>query len=181
MLASGAISYQGDGMEDRLLPGIRQAPRAAFGFELQPGLPTRQELAELLEKGLSKRFGPVKVRYPLLQRVYRMSMLIVTVNDKEVLVTLFRDRFRRDLPEYQREWRLLIDRFTGPVWQVLRHGSERGHEDLLLAVSDEIHKMLVTIPRITRIRWYFKGWDRNKPCVRTPGELPWSVANSEIP
>jgi hypothetical protein len=160
---------------------IRQAPRAAFGFELHPTSPTRQALAGILQEGLSKHFGSVQARYPFIPRLYRMSMLIVKEDDKEALVTLFRDRFRRDLPKYQREWRVLVDRFTGPVWHVLRHASEKGHENLLFAVSNEIHALLVTVPRITRIRWYFKGWDPAQPCVRTPAELPWPATIPEPP
>lgn len=168
-------------MVDRKARDIRQAPRVAFGFELHPTLPTRQELAALLKEALSKRFASVQARYPLIPHLYRMSMLIVKETDKEVLVTLFRDRFRRDLPEYQREWRILVDRFTGPVWQVLKQDSEKGHENALFAVSKEIHALLVTVPRITRIRWYFKGWDPAQPCVRTPAELPWSATVPEPP
>lgn len=168
-------------MVDRKARDIRQAPRVAFGFELHPTLPTRQELAALLKEALSKRFASVQARYPFIPYLYRMSMLIVKDNEKEVLVTLFRDRFRRDLPEYQREWRVLVDRFTGPVWQVLKRDSEQGHENALFAVSKEIHALLVTVPRITRIRWYFKGWDPAQPCVRTPAELPWPATVPEQP
>jgi len=106
-------------------------------------------------------------------------MLIVNVDGKEVLVSLLRDGSRRELPEYQREWMVLVDPFSGPVWQVLRHGSEKGYQDVFLAVSNEIHGMLVTIPRITALRWYFKGWDPKKPAVRTPSELPWQVEGPE--
>lgn len=109
-----------------------------------------------------------------------MSMLIVKENDKEALVTLLRDRFRRDLPEYQLEWRVLVDRFTGPVWQVFRHDSENAHENSLFAVSNEIQRLLVAVPRITGIPWYFKGWDPTQPCVRT-AELPWLGTVPELP
>jgi len=152
---------------------LRKLPRAIFGFELQPALPTRQDLADLIKEGLSKSFGPVQVRYPFIQRLYRVSTLILSVNGKEVLVSLMRDGFRRDLPEYQREWMVLVDPFSGPVWRVLRHDSENGYESTFLAVSNEIHALLVKVPRITALRWYFKGWNPKKPCVRTPSELPW--------
>ena len=159
---------------------LRKLPRALFGFELQTVLPVRQELAGLLRDWLSKRFGSVQVKYPLIQRLYRESMLIVNVDGKEVLVSLLRDGSRRELPEYQREWMVLVDPFSGPVWQVLRHGSEKGYEGVFLVVSNEIHAMLVTIPRITALRWYFKGWDPKKPAVRTPSELPWRADDVEL-
>jgi len=159
---------------------LRKLPRAIFGFELQPALPARQELSDLLKEGLSKRFGPVKVKYPLIQRLYRESMLILGVEGKEVLVSLLRDGSRGELPEYQREWMVLVDPFSGPVWQVLRHDSERGYEGVFLAVSNEIHALLGAIPRITGLRWYFKGWDSKKPAVRTPSELPWRLDDGEL-
>lgn len=158
---------------------LRKLPRAIFGFELQPVLPTLQELANVLKEGLSKRFGRVQVRYPFIQRLYRESMLIVSVNGREVLVSLLRDGSRGELPEYQREWMVLIDPFSGPVWRVLRHDSERGYESEFLAVSNEVHALLGEVPRIARLRWYFKGWDPNKPAVRTPSELPWRTYDSE--
>lgn len=159
---------------------LRKLPRGAFGFELQPALPARQELADLLKEGLSKRFGSVQVRGSLIQRFYRVSMLIVPVNDKKLLVTLLRDGSRRELPEYQRMWKVLVDPFPGSTWQVLRHDSEKGYEGELLSVSNEIHSLLVHVPRITGIRWYFKGWDRTKPAVRTPSELPWRMDDAEL-
>lgn len=154
---------------------LRKLPRALFGFELQPAPPTRQELADFLKEGLSKRFGPVQVRYSFIQRLYRMSSLILSVHDKKVLVILLRDGSRRDLPEYQREWMILINPFSGPVRQVLRHDSERGYEGEFLVVGNEIHELLLKVPRITTLRWYFKGWNPKRPCVRTPSELPWGM------
>jgi hypothetical protein len=107
-------------------------------------------------------------------------MLIVSVNGREVLVSLMRDGSRRELPEYQRDWMVLLDPFSGPVWQVLRHDSERGYESEFLAVSNEVHALLGEVPRITRLRWYFKGWDPKKPAVRTPSELPWRMDDAEL-
>jgi hypothetical protein len=159
---------------------LRKLPRAIFGFGLQPALPTRQELARVLEQGLSKRFGPVQVRYPIIQRLYRESMLIVNVGGKEVLVSLLRDGSRRELPEYQKEWMVLVDPFSGPVWRVLRHGSESGYESEFLAISNVVHALLGEVPRIKGLRWYFKGWDPKKPAVRTPSELPWCMNDAEL-
>lgn len=168
-------------MTDRTARGIRQVPRAVFGFELQPDLPTRRELADLLKEGLSKRFGLVQTRYPLIQRLYRQSMLILKVNDKEVLVSLLRDGSRSELPDYQREWMVLVDPFSRSILQVLKPDSEKGHESALLAVSSEMHTMLGTVPRIIALRWYFKGWDPKKPAVHTPAELPWLPRTPELP
>ena len=168
-------------MTDPTAHGIRQVPRAVFGFELQPDPPTRRELAELLKEGLSTRFGPVQARYPVIQRLYRQSMLILNANDREVLVSLLRDGSRPELPEYQREWMVLVDPFSGPIWQVFRPGSERGHESALLAVSSEIHTLLGNLPRIIALRWYFKGWDPKKPAMQTPTELPWVLKTPEPP
>ena len=159
---------------------IRRVPRAAFGFELQPDLPTRDELTHILNDGLSKRFGPLQVRYPLIQRLYRVSSMLLHVHGREVLVSLLRDGSRRELPEYHREWMVLVDPFSGPVWRVLRSGSEEGHQTALLAVSNEIHTLLANIPRIAALRWYFKGWDPKRPAVRTPAELPWFPKAPEL-
>lgn len=165
-------------MADRRARAIRKLPRAVFGLELQPAGSVRQELADLLKGALSKRFGLVQVRYPFIQRFYRQSMLILSVNGKDVLVRVLRNESRQEQPEYQREWMVLVDRFSGPVWQVLKHDSERGYESEFSAVSDEIHELLIKIPGITRLRWYFKGWDPKKPAVQTPAELPWQSDGS---
>lgn len=160
-------------MTDSIPRHIRPLPRGIFGFELQPDLPTRGELADILNEGLSKRFGSTQVRYPLIQWLYRVSTLILHVDHSEVLVSLLRDGSRHELPKYQREWMVLIDPFSGPVWRLLRSGTEKDHQTALLAVSNEIHALLSNIPRIVALRWYFKGWDPKQPAVPTPADLPW--------
>lgn len=157
---------------------IRKAPRAAFGLELQPAGRTRQKLADMLGQHLGKRFGPMQVRFPLFQRVLlRMSMLMFDVNGKGVVVALARHGAPADKPEHKREWDILVDPFERSVPQKAKVelDDERGYESELLLVSSEIHVLLKKTPGVTSLRWFFKGWDANKPGVRTPEELPWNM------
>jgi hypothetical protein len=49
---------------------------------------------------------------------------------------------------------------------------ERYAKDLMV-ISNEVHAVLTRTPGVTRLRWWFLGWDVSKPGVRTPAELPW--------
>jgi len=155
---------------------VKKVPRAAFFLEVSPAQRAREDLTHKLQLHLARRFGNVEFRIPFVQRVlFKRSMLLVHVDGKGIVVALARHGIPREVPEHRREWDLAIDPFDPfvPMERMLKMEGEYATE--LLLVSEHIHSLLIMLPGIRSLRWFFKGWDANIPGVRGPAELPWNL------
>ena len=65
-------------------------------------------------------------------------------------------------------------RFPEPGKRFPEDEQERYAKDLMV-ISNEVHAVLAGTPGVTRLRWWFVGWDVSKPGVKSPEELPWHL------
>jgi hypothetical protein len=131
----------------------------------------REEIAQMLARRLSDRFGHVQIaKFPLLQRfLNRVSLLWFEVNGKKLGVFVTPAN-KRD------EWCVGVDplKYTEPVRRLLKEDVGKYAEEFML-VSGEIHTLLKNTSGVEGLRWYFEGWDVHTPAVATPAELPWRL------
>lgn len=155
---------------------IKRAPRVGFGLQIVPKWRARVDIARMMAWHLSKRFSRVKL-YP--GYVLRNSVLVVWLNgDKFVLVV----RKEKNSRNEARMWQILINpaRFPEPGKHFPEEEQERYAQDLRV-ISNEVHAVLARATGITRLRWWFVGWDMKQPGVRKPADLPWRVDAPEFP
>jgi hypothetical protein len=76
-------------------------------------------------------------------------------------VAISRVKAPRDVAPERTEWILGI----APLQDV-------GAKELMF-VSEHVHEFFISTPGITALRWFFNGWNRKTPAVRTPDELGW--------
>lgn len=154
---------------------IQRVPRVGFGLEQQPARRARREIAGMLERHLSKRFGPVRSfrRYFL-----PVSLLMLNVNGNNFVASIARERLKG---QDDGEWCVAVNPLDYPVPKKnLPEDEERKYARDLMLISDEIQTLLTNTPGVTRLRWFFEGWDVDKPGVRDPAELPWHVDVPEL-
>jgi hypothetical protein len=155
---------------------FKRAPRVGFGLEIVPKWRARVDLARMMTRQLSKRFGHIPL-YP--GYCFRNSVLVVTLNGEKFHLLVRQNKYPGNAV---RMWEIMINpsRFS-----VLSEGSPEDEQERyakdLMAISGEVHAVLARTPGITRLRWWFVGWDVNQPGVRTPAELPWRVDAPEQP
>lgn len=152
---------------------IHRVPRVQFCLELLPVRRARKELALMFEKHLAKRFGPVRV----FKRVFLpVSILTLNIRDSKFVIAVTRERRKK----HDNEWYVSVDPIEYPAPKNLPRELERKYATDMLAISEEMNVLLTGVPGVTRLRWYFEGWDIKKPGVRTPAELPWHVDVPEL-
>jgi hypothetical protein len=80
-----------------------------------------------------------------------------------------------------RMWEIAISpfRFSRPSERFPEDEQDRYAKDLLV-ISNEIHAVLARTPGVSRLRWWFVGWDVKNPGVPTPAKLPWRIGTPEI-
>jgi hypothetical protein len=145
---------------------IQRLPRVVFNLELLPARGARKELTTRLEQHLSKHLGPVRA---IGRWIFPVSLLKVTLAAGFFSVGIARRR--RKGPNYG-AWSISIDPVIGRVpGNTSIEEQSRYAKDLKL-ISDEIHTLLANIPEVTRLRWFFEGWDNKTPGVRSPADLP---------
>ncbi len=155
-------------------PPLRLAPRAMFTLDAPPALGARGKLADMFARRLSERFGPIRV---VRRVIYPVAFLAFKVGGVDYSVGITRRRHRGPR---KGEWYVLIDPLdaasgvTNPTID-----EQRTYARDLRLVSDEIHAVLSTAPGVARLRWFFEGWDVEKPGVATPPELPWQAGVPE--
>lgn len=153
-------------------PPVHLAPRAMFTLDALPALGARRKLADMFARRLSEQFGPIQV---LRRVIYPVAFLAFKVSGVDYSVGIT----RRHRGPRKGEWYVLIDPLdsasgvTNPTVD-----EQRTYARDLRRISDEIHAVLSTAPGVTRLRWFFEGWDVKKPGVQTPPELPWQASVS---
>lgn len=157
---------------------IKKAPRVAFGLNIVPKWRARVDLARMMTRQLSKRFGHIPL-YPG-YLFFNNSALLVTLNGEKFVVLVREDKSKYPGPK-DRMWQILISpyKFRSPAVCFPKDEQERYAKDLMV-ISNEVHTVLSRTPGISRLRWWFVGWDFNQPGVRTPAELPWRMDASEM-
>lgn len=156
----------------------KRAPRVGFSLELVPKWRARIDLARMMARQLSKRFGHIPL-YPG-YFFFNSSALLVTLNGEKFVVLVRQDKSK--YPGHKdRMWQVLISpyKFRSPAVCFPEDEQERYAKDLM-SISKEVHAVLFRTPTIRRLRWWFVGWDMNQPGVRTPAELPWRLDASEM-
>lgn len=153
---------------------LRLAPRAMFTLDLLSACGARGKLADMFAKRLSEQFSPVQV---VRRMIYPVSFLLFKVGEIDYSVGITRKRPRG--PQ-KGEWFVRIDPVDAASG--IKNSTideQRTYARDLRLICDEIHAVLATTPGISRLRWFFEGWDVKKPGVRTPAELPWHADFSE--
>lgn len=145
-----------------------------FTLDPLPAFGARGKLADMFARRLSDQFGPIQV---VRRMIYPVAFLVFKIGGIGYSVGVSR---RKPPAPRKGEWYVSIDSIdaasglTNPTpdeqWAYAR--------DLRL-ISDEIHAVLSTASAVTRLRWFFEGWDVKKPGIRTPAELPWQSAFRE--
>ena len=149
---------------------IKKAPRVGFSLNLVPRWRARVDLARVIARHLSKRFGRISVHPGYL---FRASVLALMTNGEGFLLAL---RENRNPGNPARSWEILINpsRYPSPGKHFPNEEENKYAKDLL-AVSTAVHAVHSEIAGVERLRWWFVGWEVNKPAVRTPGDLPWHL------
>lgn len=152
---------------------LQRVPRVKFGLERPSVRQAHRELLAMLQRHLSDRFGPVETFRVFILPV--SLMLKVDGNKFSVAFGRQRRKARRDYGE----WIVAINPAAYPVpKKSLPKHEEKKYSRGLMLISDEIQTLLSNTPGVTRLRWFFEGWDIKKPAVRAPTELPW---NTDVP
>jgi hypothetical protein len=145
-----------------------------FALDPAPVLGARGKLADMFARRLSEQFGPIQV---IRRVIYPVAFLVFKVGGVDYSVGITRRRHRRPR---KGEWYVLIDPLdaasavTNPTID-----EQRTYARDLRLIIDEIHAVLSTAPGVTRLRWFFEGWDVKKPGVQTPQELSWQAGFTE--
>jgi hypothetical protein len=127
----------------------------------------------MFERHLSQHFGQIR---SIQRLVLPVSVLLLKLPGGDFTVTI-----RRVLRKRFAEWRIGVDPLAYPgLWKKLPKEEERKYAKDLLLISTEIHALLTSVPGITRVRWFFEGWNLRRPGVRTPAELPWYMDVPEL-
>lgn len=121
----------------------------------------------MLREHLSGTFGSVR---PISRFLFPVSIMTLTANRDAFFVGI--DKYRYSEPGMT-EWYIAVDPTEHPL-SIPKNEEGKYAEDLML-ISDEIHALLTNTPGVTRLCWFFPGWDVKKPGVLTPAELPWDV------
>lgn len=147
---------------------IKQAPRAGSGLQIVPKWRARIDLARMMTRQLSKRFGDVRL-YPGF--LFKASVLVVNLDGEKFLLEI---RGNKHPGNTARVWEIAVNpsRFPAPAKHFPQDEQEAYAKDLIV-ISNEVHAVLSRTPGVTRLRWWFVGWDVSKPGVRSPAELPW--------
>lgn len=122
----------------------------------------------------------VRSRSAVPRVLFRNSVILVTLNGEKFVALVRQDKFK--YPGHKdRMWQILISpyKFRSPAMRFPEDEQERYAKDLL-AISKEVHAVLIRTPTVRRLRWWFVGWDMNQPGVRTPAELPWHIDCSKV-
>ncbi len=149
---------------------LRLAPRAMFTLDPLPALGARGNLADTFARRLSEPFGPIQV---IRRVIYPVAFLALKIGGIDYSVGITRRRHRGSR---KGEWYVLIDPLDAASGVKNPTADEqRTYARDLRLISDEIHAVLSTAPGVTRLRWFFEGWDVKKPGVQTPSELSWQA------
>ena len=105
-------------------------------------------------------------------------MLVVTLNGEQFQLLVRQNKYPGNAVTM---WEIMINpsRFSVLSERFPEDEQERYANDLMI-ISNEVHAVLARTPGITRLRWWFVGWDVNQTGVRTPAELPWRVDAQEL-
>jgi hypothetical protein len=107
-----------------------------------------------------------------------VTQLMLNAAGSEFLVALLHDKHAG---QGGGAWLLTINPLDYPVpKRNLPKEAEMKYANGLMLISHEIEGLLTNTPTVTRQRWFFEGWESNKPGVRTPAELPWHVDAPEL-
>jgi hypothetical protein len=127
---------------------------------------------KMLQQHLAKRFGAI---HAFRRFVVPVSLLTFKINGNALVVALKAwKKFGQD------EWYASVDPLEYPKPVNLPEEGERKYAKDLMLVSEEIHALLSTTTGVTRLRWFFAGWDAKRPGVGTPAKLPWHVDIREL-
>lgn len=154
---------------------INRTPWVGFDLQIVPKWRARIDLARMMARQLSKRFGRVRLSPGFL---FRVSVLVVSLNGEKFLIGI---RENKHPGNTVRMWEIWASpsRYPRSSDHFPEDEQERYAKDLMV-ISNEIHAVLARTPGVTRLRWWFAGWDRMKPAVRTPRELPWDKDSAEV-
>lgn len=154
---------------------LQIVPRAMFSLNLSPARRARRTIADMLARRLSERFGTVYV-FP--RAIFPVAYLKFKVNSIDFVVAI---AHRKAQGPRDAEWYVAVDPFNAPAPLAnLSRDEQRDYVRSLRLISDEIHAGLTPIPGVTRLRWFFPGWDSRKPGVGTPAELRWQIGIPEL-
>ena len=154
---------------------VKKAPRVAFGLEIVPRWKARLDLARMMRRQLSKRFGRILFHPGFISK---LSVLGLELNGERFLVGIRENKYPGNTAKM---WEIAINpaRFPVPTKSFPEDEQERYAKDLIV-ISNEVHAVLARTPGVTRMRWWFVGWDVGNPGMRTPRELPWREVVSEL-
>jgi hypothetical protein len=161
------LSFRDSGA--RKQTGVKKAPRVAFGLKIVPKWRGRIDLARWMTRQLSKRFGPILLSHSV--DFFRVSGLSINWNGQHFLVGISRNKEPGNTLII---WQVQINPAPFPVpSRRFPEDEQEKYAKGLLLISQEIHALLIKAPGVAGLRWFFEGWDVEKPGVRTPTELPW--------
>jgi len=153
---------------------IQRLPRVVFNLELVPARGARKELTKKIERHLSKNVGQVR---SIGRWIFPVSLLQITLAAGNFAVGIARRR--RKGPDYG-AWSISIDPVIGRVPGNISSEEQRKCAKDLMLISDAIHALLTEIPGVTRLRWFFEGWNNKTPAVGSPADLPWHLDVPEL-
>lgn len=152
---------------------MKRLPRVGFRLALAPDQwrresLVREDLARLLARGLSTKFGRVSIeKWPLIRMLAtEVCLMALVLNESRFGIFVKRAENSRE------SWCVGIDPLRYNFHSMGRV-DETKYAKELEAISDEIHSILRGTPGIEGLRWFFEGWDINTPAMASPGQLPW--------
>ncbi len=141
------------------------APRACFRVAPTSSDPVAEPFQTILGRALRKRFEAT--RWPMFTAFW-IWVLLLKAERGSLPVLFWRSNFVVD------NWILEItpshrQTALGP----LLFGSDDSSGGPMPFMCSEIHEVLMQIPTVTEIRWYFQDRNSQSTAFATPGELQW--------
>ena len=142
-----------------------KTPHVCFSAEFSPRSAASVELPLLLQRGLESNAVALRV---IKAKFVAPWAAVLRVGAQDCSIVLGKSRFADD------EWILIVSPpGAATIFERLMKRQPRPDVDGLKLSCRTIHAVLVAIPNVSRIRWYFEGFSSQSGAVGLPDQLPW--------
>ena len=140
-------------------------PHACFRVAPATTGDVAETVPRLVERHLRHRFDSVR----LLQARFLPPMVaVLSSGAHSIAMVLGKNKHEAG------EWLLIVGPPDNPSpWPRLRRQKPDSNVVEIKRVCDTLHEVLIGLPGVSDVRWYFEGTRQQTPAVATPGELPW--------
>lgn len=147
---------------------MHKIPHACFRYSSPVGLSdnlVESDLARNFESNLRSRFGNVRF---IKKKLLPVQVAVIEVNNCTFSMCITKSRYTSG------EWIMLVGYLDNRclIDQIFCRKSDQCTSELR-SMAHEVHKMLIQMPSVSAVRWYFETNADPPVAVLTPDDLPW--------